>query len=52
VTMILAIVAAHMTWSRVKKSDASALKYRTGVVGYAVAGLLLTVGILRVTGRL
>lgn len=52
VTMILAIAVAHITWSRVKKSDVSALKYRTGVVGYALAGLLLTVGILRVTGRM
>ena len=50
VTMILVIAAAHITWSRVKKSDTSATKYRTGVVGYAIAGILLTVGILRVIG--
>jgi hypothetical protein len=37
-------------WSRVKKSSESASKFRTGVLFYAIAGLLLTVGIMRITG--
>lgn len=50
--MIVALAVAHITWSRVKKSDESAAKYRTGVIGYAVAGLLVAVGIMRITGWL
>lgn len=50
VTMLLAIAVAHITWSRVKKSGVDSVKYRIGVVGYAIAGILLTVGILRITG--
>jgi hypothetical protein len=51
VTMILAIVAAHITWSRVKKSDVDQVKYRTAVIGFAIALILVVLGVLRVTGR-
>jgi hypothetical protein len=52
VTMILAIAVAHIAWSRVKQTETSAAKYRIGVIGYAVAGLLLTVGTMRITGMM
>lgn len=50
VTMILVVAAAHITWTRVKANPVDAAKYRTGVIGYAIAGILLTIGILRITG--
>lgn len=52
VTMILAVAVAHVTWSRVKKTTESSAKFRTGLIGYVVAGLLLTVGTLRITGMM
>lgn len=52
VIMILVVAAAHITWTRVKASSMDAAKYRTGVIGYAIAGILLTVGILRITSMM
>jgi hypothetical protein len=49
VTMILAIVVAHVGWSRVKKSNESANKFRTGVIYDAISGLLLAIGVMRIT---
>jgi hypothetical protein len=49
VTMILVVAAAHITWTQVKKIDLDATKYRTAVIGYAITGILLTVGVLRIT---
>lgn len=51
-TMVLAIIAAHLTWVRVKKSETSAGKFRTGVLGYIIAGLLVGLGVMRITGWL
>lgn len=48
--MLLTIIAAHVTWARVKKAEVASTKYRTGLVGYLIAGVLLAVGIMRVTG--
>ena len=50
ITMILAVAVAHITWTRVKKSSTDAGKFRTGTVGYAVAGLLVALGVMRITG--
>jgi len=50
VTMLLAIAIAHITWTRVKRETVDSAKFRTGVIGYAIAGLLVAVGIARVTG--
>lgn len=51
-TMVLAIIAAHITWSRVKKSTVDAAKFRIGTIGFAIAGLLVGLGVLRITGWL
>ncbi|MEZ4661595.1 MAG: hypothetical protein R2911_28930 [Caldilineaceae bacterium] len=50
VTMILALGAAHAFWSRVKKSNSSADKFRNGAIGFIVAGLLVAIGVARITG--
>lgn len=49
VTMILAIIAAHITWSRAKKQTVDANKFRTAFVGFLVAGLLMALGVARIT---
>ncbi|MFN8439149.1 MAG: hypothetical protein U0175_00125 [Caldilineaceae bacterium] len=50
VTMILAITAAHIAWSRAKKQSADAAKFRTAFFGFLIAGLLMGLGVARVTG--
>lgn len=49
VTMILAIAVAHVTWSRTKKSSEDMAKFRTAFVGFLVAGLLMGLGVARIT---
>jgi hypothetical protein len=49
-TMVLAIIAAHVTWARVKKNESSAVKFQIGTIGFAIAGLLVAVGVARITG--
>jgi hypothetical protein len=51
-TMLLAVAVAHITWTRVKKSSTDAGKFRTGTIGYALAGLLVALGVMRITGLL
>ncbi|MCB0095039.1 MAG: hypothetical protein KDE50_19385 [Caldilineaceae bacterium] len=50
VTMLLALGAAHAFWSRVKKSNTDADKFRNGAIGFIVAGLLVAIGVARITG--
>jgi hypothetical protein len=52
VTMLLAVAVAHITWNRVKKTNSDAARFRTATIGYAVSGLLLAVGIMRITGAM
>ena len=49
VTMLLAVVAAHITWSRVKKQTDSADKFRTATIGFAITGAILALGVARIT---
>jgi len=49
-TMTLAIAAAHMGWSRAKRAGTDAAKYRTAFIGFLIAGLLVAVGVARITG--
>lgn len=48
-TMILTIAAAHIAWSRTKKQPTDAKKFRTAFFGFLIAGLLLTLGVARIT---
>lgn len=50
VTMILALGVAHAGWSRVKKSSTDVDRFRNGAIGFLVAGLLVAVGVARITG--
>ncbi len=49
VTMLLTVAVAHITWSRVKKQPTDAGKFRTAAVGFILAGLLLALGVARIT---
>lgn len=49
-TMLLAVIAAHIAWARVKKNESSAAKFQIGTIGFAIAGLLVAVGVARITG--
>ncbi|MCX6049804.1 MAG: hypothetical protein NT075_32290 [Chloroflexi bacterium] len=51
-TMVLAVIVAHITWSRVKKSTPDTAKFRIGTIGFVIAGLLVGLGVLRITGML
>ena len=48
--MIIAAVIAHIGWARAKKSDVDADKFRAAGISYLVAGLLVGLGIARITG--
>ena len=49
VTMTLALVAAHIGWSRARKATTSAAKFRAAFVGFLLAGLLVALGVARIT---
>lgn len=49
VTMILAVAAAHITSTQIKKREADADKFRTGAIGYLVAGIIVALGVARIT---
>ena len=48
-TMLIATVLAHVTASRVKKAPTDAAKFQAATVGYIIAGLVLALGIARIT---
>jgi hypothetical protein len=52
VTMIVAVAVAHVTWTRVKQKTESRDKFQTMTIGFAIAGVVLALGILRVTHTL
>ena len=49
VTMLLVIAVAHGTSSRVKRIPEDAAKFRMALIGFAIAGVLLALGIARIT---
>jgi len=49
VMMLVVAVATHITSSRVKKQQSSAGKFRTAAIGYVIAGVLLALGVARIT---
>jgi hypothetical protein len=50
VTMTLALIAAHIGWSRTKRATDDTVKFRTAAITYIVAGILVGLGVARVTG--
>lgn len=49
-TMTLALVAAHVGWSRAKRSTNDAAKFRAAFGGFLITGLLVALGVARITG--
>ena len=49
VTMLIASVLAHVTQGRVRKAPTDAAKFQAAVVGYLVAGIVVALGVARIT---
>ena len=49
-TMTLAVAASHIGWSRAKRASSDAGKFRAAFWGFLIAGLLVAVGVARITG--
>ena len=49
VTMVVATALAHVTSTRVRRAPADAAKFQTATIGYIIAGLVVTLGVLRIT---
>lgn len=49
VTMIVAVALAHVTSTRVKKAPTDAAKFQTAAIGYLISGVVLALGIARIT---
>lgn len=48
-TMIIAAALAHITSSRVKKAPTDAAKYQAALVGYLITGIVVALGVARIT---
>ena len=49
VTLLIATALTHVTSSRVKKAPTDAAKFQTATIGYIIAGIILALGIARIT---
>jgi hypothetical protein len=52
ITMLLATSIAHAGWARARRATADVDKYRTATLAFLLSGILVAVGILRITGAL
>lgn len=48
VTMFLAVAAAHITSTQIKKRDVDIDKFRTGAIGFLIAALIVALGVARI----
>jgi hypothetical protein len=48
--MTLALIAAHIGWSRAKRAPTDSAKFQSAFVGFLIAALLIGVGVARITG--
>lgn len=48
-TMIVALALAHVTWTRVKSAPTDAAKFQTAAIGFLITGIVLALGIARIT---
>lgn len=49
ITMIIASVLTHSTQRRVNAAPTDAAKYQAGFVGYLITGIVVALGVLRIT---
>jgi hypothetical protein len=49
VTMIIASALAHSTARRVTKAPTDAAKFQTATIGYIIAGIVVALGVARIT---
>lgn len=49
ITMLIAVAVAHITTSRIKKQTTDQEKFRTATIGFAIAALIVVLGIARIT---
>ena len=49
VTMIIASALTHATSTRVKNAPTDAAKFQAGTIGYLIAGLVVALGVARIT---
>lgn len=50
VIMLIAIVIMHIGWSRARKATGDQAKFQTAAIAFVVTGLLVALGVARVTG--
>lgn len=49
VTLLIATALTHIASSRVKKAPTDAAKFQAALIGYIIAGLVVAVGVARIT---
>lgn len=49
VTMTLALAAAHIGWVRAKRAESTTAKFQAAFWGFLIAGLLISLGVARIT---
>ncbi|MBW7886027.1 MAG: hypothetical protein H3C34_26040 [Caldilineaceae bacterium] len=49
VTMIIAVIITHLTWRRVKGEADDPARFRTALVGYLIAAIVMGLGVWRIT---
>ena len=50
VTMLIVVALAHATQRRIRRAPTDAAKFQSAVVGYLVVGIVLALGVARITG--
>lgn len=48
-TMLIATALAHITAGRVRKATTDAAKYQAALIGYIIAGIIIALGVARIT---
>lgn len=51
-TMTLALAAAHIGWVRAKRANSDTAKFQAAALGFLVAGILVGLGVARITGMM
>ncbi len=51
-TMLIALVLAHITSARVKRAPTDAAKFQAATLGYLIAGIVVALGVARITNMM